>query len=198
MTRIEKLACVWMGRHLEFVRHRKRLTAAEIAHRLGMRVDKYRCRELGRVPITLSFLLRVQLALNVHIEHLWFPFREGIDTPDEPVIESAMYELLELMCPTTVEQVLEVTAQTFQVPVNAVCSGHGRKRLRQARTAAALVVESIPHLRLTDLARLVCRPSTNWERTSGTRLQSSEGRSIRYEVSTGERLRLLQAAPAPA
>ena len=121
---------------------------------------------MGRVPITLSFLLRVQLALGVHIEHLWFPFRKGVDTPDESVIESAMRELLELMCPTTVEQVLEITAQAFQVPVNALCSGLGHKRLRQARTAAALVIESIPHLRLTDLSRLVCRSSRSllWSR----------------------------------
>ena len=157
MTKAEKLASIWMGRHLEFVRQKKGLSAPEVAGRLGMRQDKYRTRELGRVPITLSFLLRTQLALNVHIEHLWFPFRKGIDTPDESTAEAALADLLELMCPVTVEQVLEAAAEAFQAPVSAITSGLGRKRLRQARTAAALVVESIPHLRLTDLARLVCR-----------------------------------------
>ncbi len=167
MKTIDKLCNAWMGRHLEFLRHKRGIAASDAAERMGMKPQEYRHRELGRVPITLSFLLRVQLALNVHIEHLWFPLRgRGIDTPDESTTEAALSDLLELMCPVTVEHVLEAAAEAFQVPVSAVASGLGRKRVNEARTAAALVIESIHHLRLTDLARLVCRSprSLLWSR----------------------------------
>ena len=190
MRRLEKLATVWMGRHLEAVRHKKRLSAREVASRLGMRPDNYRTREMGRVIITLSFLLRVQLALNVPIESLWFPFRRGVGTPDESTTAAAFANLLEHMASVTVEQVLEITAEAFQVPVGAIASGLGHKRLRQARTAAALVIESIPHLKLVDLSRLVCRtPRTLYWTRRQAQEKSDKGfwgkvAAIRREVST--------------
>ena len=184
MKTIDKLCTVWMGRHLEYMRHRKGLSAAEMARRIGMaHVGSYRHRELGRVQITLSFLLRVQLALEVHIEYLWFPFRMGEDSPEEAVIEAAMADLLELMCPVTVEQVLEAAAEAFQVPVHAVKSGLGHKKVNRVRTAAALVVESIPHLKLTDLANLVRRTPRHllWSRRQA---QQKEGKLFWSKVAT--------------
>ena len=155
--KIEILACSWMGRHLEFVRHSKRFTAEEMASRMGMRPDNYRVRELGRVRITLSFLLRAQLALSLPIDRLWFPIRQGIGTPDESTVEAALSDLLEQLRPVTIQQVLEAAAEAFQVPVSAVTSGIGHKRVNEVRTAAALVIESIHHLKLVDLAQLVRR-----------------------------------------
>ncbi len=87
------------------------------------------------------------------------------------------------MCPVTVEQVLETAAEAFQVPVSAVASGLGRKRVNEARTAAALVIESIPHLKLVDLAQLVRRtPSAlNWSRRQA---QKKGGKDFWAKVAT--------------
>ena len=183
MTRIDKLCTVWMGRHLEYMRHRKGLSAAEVARRIGMaHVGSYRHRELGRVQITLSFLLRVQLALNIPIYYLWFPFRESEDSPEEAVLEAAMAELLQLMCPVTVEEVLEAAAESFHVPLHAVTSGLGHKQVNRVRTAAALVVESIPHLKLARLANLVCRTPRHllWARRQA---QKKEGKHFWSKIA---------------
>ncbi len=107
--------------------------------------------------MSLDFLWRAQIALNVPITRLWFLLEHPIQVPDESTIEAVLSDLLERQRPVTCEQVLEAVAECLQVPLWAVTSGMRQKRVNQVRTAAALVVESMPQLKLSDLAKLVCR-----------------------------------------
>ncbi len=157
MRKLERLACQWMGKRMEKVRHKQGLTAAEVARRTSHKASHYRLKELGQQRISLDFLLRAWLALDVEIDRLWFPVAERVEVADESTAEAILLDLLELQQLVTAEQVVQVTAEVFQIPCRALTSGDGHRRIREARTAAAFVFERIHHLRLVDLARLVRR-----------------------------------------
>ena len=57
----------------------------------------------------------------------------------------------------TIRDVLEATAEAFQVPMEGLTGGWHHKNLVKARAAAALVVGARPGLALEDLARAVRR-----------------------------------------
>ncbi|MEE8177674.1 MAG: helix-turn-helix transcriptional regulator [Acidobacteriota bacterium] len=160
MTQNEKSASAFIGRRIMARRQQKGVTAQEMAAKVGMSLSSYRRRELGLLPISLEFLLRCQLVSNMDsIKRLWFPVGIGIEAVDDHIIrvELGLYEHQER--PVTLDQVLQITAEVFRIPVSALGGGFANRAVYQARTAATVVVASLPHLSIERLACKVRRTS---------------------------------------
>ncbi len=91
MKKAEKLACWLMGWQIKvYRRSARKLPQTAIAERLQMGLDEYRRLEAGEVRITLDLLLRVQVALNAPMEHLWLPFASTIEDASQAAVEEAL------------------------------------------------------------------------------------------------------------
>ncbi len=156
MTDQEKLVSLHMGLRLRHFRLKAGESERSMAKRMGMARTAYRYRELGVRPVTLEILLRFQLALNLGIHDLWFPAEKVPCVHDDVIRATLERSCLQSYLPT-VRDVLEATAEAFQVPLEGLTGGWHHRNLVKARAAAALVVGSRPALRLEDLAKAVRR-----------------------------------------
>ena len=152
----EKLVSLQMGQRLRHFRIRAGESERSMAERMGIKRTAYRYRELGVRPVTLETLLRFQLALSLDIHDLWFPAEKVPCVHDEVILSILERSRLQSYLPT-VRDVLEATAEAFQVPLEGLTGGWHHKNLVKARAAAAFVVASRPGLALEDLARAIRR-----------------------------------------
>ncbi len=156
MTDKEKLVSLHMGQRLRHFRIKAGASERSMAKRMGLARTAYRYRELGIRPVTLDFLLRFQLALNLEIHDLWFP-TEKVPCVHDDVIRAALKRSRLQSYLPTIRDVLETTAEVFQVPMEGLTGGWHHKNLVKARAAAAFVVASRPGVALEDLARAIRR-----------------------------------------
>ena len=162
MTRTERIASAYVGRRLELLRLDRGITAEEMGSRIGMHPKNYRLRELGMRLISLDFLLRCNMILGPSaLERFWFPVEMRVAAVDDMVIVIQVGIWERQAQPVTYEQIIELCAEAFGVPTGAITGGLGNAKVRKARTAAALIVASRPHLRVSELASYVGRSRRN-------------------------------------
>ncbi len=192
MREVEQTASAYIGRRLEQLRLVRGLTAKRMGIKTGMSADAYRRRELGLAAISLDFLLRCHLALGLDsIEQLWFPVDTTLACVDDDILAIQIGFWERIQRPVTLDEVIETCAEAFGVPVGAITGGLSSLKVRKARTAAAMIVSSRPHLRLSDLAPLVgrSRRALWWMRKQAIeadsellrRVRTSNGRLMRCE-----------------
>ena len=158
MRPIERLASAFVGRRLELLRLKLGLTAKDMAAKIGIHPDSYRLRELGMRPISVDFLLRCHLVLGPDsLERIWFPVAEILPWVDAVNLRIHIDGWAMQESPVSLEQVVEICAEGFGVPVGAVKGGSGHEKVRQARAAAVVIVSTRPWLHLSELAPLVGR-----------------------------------------
>ena len=158
MTRTERIASAYVGRRLELLRLNRGITAEKMAASNGMATTTYRLRELGQHPMSIDFLLRCHMILGPDaLERFWFPVEMRVSAVDDMVIVIQVGLWERQAQPVTYQQIIEVCAEAFGIPVGAITGGLSNVKVRKARTAAALIVASRPHLRLSELASFVGR-----------------------------------------
>jgi len=153
----ERLVNSYLAERLRRIRRERRISLPDLAERISLPYPTCYAKEIGLTPIGLDYLLRFQLATGLPIHDIWFPVSEHVAYVDTDVIRCLLQGISEQSRDVTEEDVVEITASVFQVPVHAVKGGFHHRQIIQARAAAALVVQSHPLLKLADLARLVRR-----------------------------------------
>ena len=135
MTDNEKLVSLHMGQRLRHFRIKAGESERSMAERMGIKRTAYRYRELGIRPVTLDILLRFQLALNLDIHELWFPAEKVPCVHDDVIRATLEQSRLQSYLPT-IQDVLAVTSEVFQVPLEGLTGGWHHKNLVKARAAA--------------------------------------------------------------
>lgn len=105
-------------------------------------------------------MLRLQIALGLDIREVW-PLPVGTN---EPVTDALLRSIIakareKRPRKTTVEDVLQAVATVSGLAIDELINSRS-KRVAQARTIAAVVVQRTPHLEIAELARYVGRDSS--------------------------------------
>ncbi len=143
-------------RRLRRLRLKQGLLMRVAAERAGIPLGSYTCLESRRYRLSLDNLFRILHALGAGIGEVWpggKPPSGGLHVGSGYVAQHLrLAAQSESPLRPTLDDVLEVVCDAYQISLGALCSGRRDYPLGEARAIAALLTAETHHLRLVALA----------------------------------------------
>lgn len=175
------------------LRMERGLRVRDVAERAGIPMGSYSCLETGHYKIGTDNLFRILHVLGVPVEEVW-PRVPGENGPTSEVSKQYMQGVLEKARRrqpqlAAVEDAVEAVCQVYSVTREELSSPSRQRRLAEARTVAALLVEGEPNITLSQLSHLLQRgPSSLSHCARRLRKRLSQDRQLEARIGKARRL----------